>query len=130
MHFVMVLSKSMLTITPNRARSSPVVGGARVANVDGMDKSSERKHGRTASFVRIVRAFAEASLVVVGFGAAILLLGLPFALSVRGVYEGAAWLARQGDDMSALIYALVSAVSAFGALALAAVSLRLRRRRL
>ena len=46
------------------------------------------------SFVRVVRGFAEASVAVLAFAIAILLLGIPIALIVRGLHEGLSWLVR------------------------------------
>jgi hypothetical protein len=47
----------------------------------------------TASFVRLVRAVAEGSLVVLGFAAAILLIGSPLALLARILHEGVSLIA-------------------------------------
>ncbi len=44
-------------------------------------------------FLRTIRGFAEASLVALGFALAILLIGAPIALIVRGLHEGFSWLA-------------------------------------
>ena len=75
----------------------------------------------TVSFVRVVRGFAEASLVALAFAGAILLIGTPIALIVRGLHEGLSWLVRLGGDMSALVQALVSVSSVVGGLVIAAV---------
>jgi len=45
-------------------------------------------------FIRLVQGFAEASVIVIAFAVAILLLGLPVALAVRAVYEIVSWFAR------------------------------------
>ena len=45
-------------------------------------------------FIRLVQGFAEASVVVIAFAVAILLLGLPVALAVRVVHEIVSWFAR------------------------------------
>jgi hypothetical protein len=68
------------------------------------------------SFVRVIRGFAEASLAVLAFAFAILLIGIPVALIVRGVHEGVGWLARIGGEMSALVEALVSVFGLAGGL--------------
>ena len=44
-------------------------------------------------FIRLVQGFAEASVVVIAFAVAILLLGLPVALAVRVVHEIVSWFA-------------------------------------
>jgi len=45
-------------------------------------------------FIRLVQGFAEASVIVIAFAVAILLLGLPVALAVRAVHEIVSWFAR------------------------------------
>jgi hypothetical protein len=75
----------------------------------------------TVSFVRVVRGFAEASLVALAFAGAILLIGMPIALLVRGLHEGLSWLVGLGGHMSALVQALVSVSSVVGGLVIAAV---------
>jgi hypothetical protein len=44
------------------------------------------------SFLRVIRGFAEGSLVVLGFALAIVLIGSPLALLARGVHEALSWL--------------------------------------
>jgi hypothetical protein len=80
---------------------------------------------RTMSFVRVMRGFAEASLVALAFVCAILLIGIPIALIVRGLHEGLSWVVRLGGDMSALVQALVSVSIVAGGLVIAAVFARL-----
>jgi len=73
-------------------------------------KTNAAVHRNTGigSFLRGVRAFAEASLVALAFGVAIFLIGLPLALSVRVMRESFSWLARLGGEMGPLTDALVS----------------------
>lgn len=77
------------------------------------------------SFHRVMRGFAEASLVVVAVAFAIVLIGIPIALIVRGLHEGLSWLVRLGGGMSAPVQALVSVSSVAGGLVIAAVLGRL-----
>jgi hypothetical protein len=77
-----------------------------------------------ASFLRGVRAFAEASLVVLGFGFVIFLIGLPLALSVRVVHQSFSWLARFGGETGPLADALVSVAAVVGGITLTAVFAR------
>jgi hypothetical protein len=77
------------------------------------------------SFVRVIRAFAEASLVALGFAFAILVIGTPIALIVRGLHEGLSWLARLVGDPSSMIDALVSVSAVAGGVFLTAVFIRL-----
>lgn len=77
------------------------------------------------SFLRVIRGFAEASLVVLAFAFAILLIGIPIALIVRGLYEGLSWLVRLSGDTSAPVQALVWVSSVAGGLAIAAILARL-----
>jgi len=77
------------------------------------------------SFVRVMRGFAEASLVALAFVCAILLIGIPIALIVRGLHEGLSWVVRLGGDMSALVQALVFVSIVAGGLVIAAVFTRL-----
>jgi len=51
------------------------------------------QQGPLRQFLRVVRGLAEASLVVVAFALAILLLGLPIALAVRAVQGIVSWCA-------------------------------------
>jgi len=81
--------------------------------------------GALRSFVRVVRGFAEGSLVVLGFALAILLIGTPLALLARGVHEGLSWLVALRDETSVLMEALVSASSFLGTVILVAVLVRL-----
>ena len=42
--------------------------------------------------LRLVRALAEASVVVIAFAVAILVVGTPIALAVRALHDIASWL--------------------------------------
>ncbi|HEY7170580.1 MAG TPA: hypothetical protein VH417_07015 [Vicinamibacterales bacterium] len=100
--------------------------GADLAIVSGMDKrTSTSRAGSLTSLTRVVRGFAEASLMVAGFAAAILLIGTPLALLVRGLYEGLSWLVGRGGETSALVDAFVSLFSIGGGVVLLAVFVRL-----
>jgi hypothetical protein len=90
-----------------------------------MGNKPATQRGQTVSFVRVIRGFAGASLAALGFVVAILLIGAPVALIVRGLYEGLSRLARGGGDISALADALVSVASVGGSVVLAAVFVRL-----
>jgi len=94
--------------------------------VDGMDNrtSTSRVTGLT-SLMRVIRGFAEGSLVVLGFPLAILLIGTPLALLARGVHEGLSWLVALRGETSALIEAFVSVVTVLGTVILVAVFVRL-----
>jgi len=76
------------------------------------------------SFLRGVRAFAEASLVALAFGFAIFLIGLPLALGVRVVHESVSWVARLGGEIGPLGDALVSIAGVVGGIVLTAVFAR------
>jgi hypothetical protein len=89
------------------------------------NRRATRQRDVTASFVRAMRGFAEASLVALAFGCAILLIGMPIALIVRGVHEGLSWLVGRGGDMSALAQALVSFSSVAGGIVITAALARL-----
>ena len=77
------------------------------------------------SFLRVVRGFAEASLVVLGFALAILLIGTPLALLARGVHEGLSWLVALRGETSALMEAFVSVSTVLGTVILVDVFVRL-----
>jgi hypothetical protein len=68
------------------------------------------------SFVGVIRGFAEASLAALAFAFAILLIGIPIALVVRGLHEALSWLVRLRGEMSGLGEALVSVSSVAGGL--------------
>lgn len=103
----------MLSATPN---------GSRLAIIFSMSNNAAiHRHTGITSFWQGVRAFAGASLVALGFGFAILLIGVPLALSVRVVYEGLSWLARLGGEMGAVVQMLVSVASVVGGIAMTAV---------
>ena len=53
---------------------------------------SERQ-GPLPQFLSVVRELAEASLLVILFACALLVLGLPVALAVRAVHEIILWFA-------------------------------------
>jgi hypothetical protein len=100
-----------------------------------MDKMRATHSRDTArSFLRVIRGFAEASLVAVAFACVILLIGTPVALIVRGLHEALSWVVRSAGVMSVLADALVSVSSVAGGLVIAVVFVRLlvrtlRRRR-
>ena len=71
------------------------------------------------SFGRVIRGIAEGSLAAVAFAFAILLIGIPIALIVRGLHEGLSWVVRLGGEMSGLVEALVSVSSTVGGLLIA-----------
>ena len=71
--------------------------------------------------VRIIREFAEGSLVAMAFALAILLIGTPIALLVRGIHASLSWLAALNGEMLTIGPALLSVVSTVGALALTAL---------
>ena len=89
------------------------------------NRPATRQRGATASFVRVVRGFAEASLVALAFACAILLIGLPIALIVRGLHEALSWLVARPGTMSALVEAFVSVSSVTGGVVVTAVLARL-----
>jgi hypothetical protein len=72
-----------------------------------------------------MRGVAQASLVAIAFACVILLIGMPLALSVRGLHEGLSWLVGLEGDMSALAQALVSVSSVAGGILIAAALARL-----
>jgi hypothetical protein len=77
------------------------------------------------SFVRVMGGLAGASLVALAFALAILLIGIPIALIIRGLQEGLSWLVGLERGMSALVQALVSISSVAGGLVIAAALARL-----
>jgi hypothetical protein len=81
--------------------------------------------GKNDSLLRVVRGFAEASLAALAFVLAILLIGTPIALIVRGLHETLSWLVRLRGEMTTLVEALVSVGSVGGGLVLTAVLIRL-----
>ena len=72
-----------------------------------------------------MRGLAEASLVALAFACAILLIGMPLALIVRGLHEGLSWLVGLEGDMPALAQALVSVSSVAGGIVIAAALAKL-----
>ena len=117
----------------HRAHGSPEsfdfggsVSGAVLAIVIGMDnRTATSRVGALRSFIRVVRGFAEGSLVVLGFALAILLIGTPLALLARGVHEGLSWLVALRGETSALVEAFVSVSTVLGTVILVAVFVRL-----
>ena len=104
---------------------SAMTNGSHVAIVFSMrNKAAIYRHTGIASFWQGVRAFAEASLLALAFGFAILLIGVPLALSVRVVYESLSWLARLGGEMGAVVQTLVSVASVVGGIIVTAVFTR------
>jgi hypothetical protein len=94
------------------ANWSPRLVGARLAIIPGMENRAEIiRSGRLTAFVRVIRGVAEASLVSIGFGFVILVIGTPIALIVRGLHETLSWLARFSGNPSAMAGALVSVSS-------------------
>ena len=94
--------------------------------VVGMDnKTATPRMGSLTSFFRVVRGFAEGSLVALGFALAILLIGTPLALLARGVHEGLSWLVGLPGETSALMEAFVSVSSVLGTVILVVVFVRL-----
>ena len=62
----------------------------------GMDADS-RQASEAAPLVRLLRLlreFAEATVVVIAFAVAILIVGAPIALAVRALHDMARWLVR------------------------------------
>jgi hypothetical protein len=100
--------------------------GSPFAMVLGMNTRPATRHrDGTISFVCAMREFAGASLVALAFAFAILLIGTPIALIVRGLHDTFSWLVRVGGDMTAPVEALVSVASVGGGLILTAVLVRL-----
>ena len=89
------------------------------------NRPATRRRDATASLVRVVRGFAEASLVALAFACAILLLGMPLALIVRGLHDALSWLVARQGNMSALVQAFVSVSSVTGGLVITALLARL-----
>ena len=89
------------------------------------NRTATSRFGVLRSFIRVVRGFAEGSLVVLGFALAILLIGAPLAVLARAVHEGLSWLFALAVETSAPIEALVSASSVLGTVILVAVFVRL-----
>jgi hypothetical protein len=90
-----------------------------------MNNSLEHRD-RTAAVpvLRIIRGFAEASLVAVAFALAILVIGTPIALLVRGLHDSLSWFVGLGGEMAATERMLVSVVSTVGGIAVTAVFAR------
>jgi hypothetical protein len=84
-----------------------------------------RSRDTARSFLRIIRGVTEASLVAVAFAFAILLIGTPAALIIRGLHEALSWAVRSAGATSVLADALVSVSSGAGGLMIAGVLVRL-----
>jgi hypothetical protein len=89
------------------------------------NRTATSRVGALRSFIRVIRGFAEGSLVVLGFALAILLIGTPLALMARGVHEGLSWLVALRGETSALTEAFVSVSSVVGIVILVAALVRL-----
>jgi hypothetical protein len=102
------------------------LAGSLFAIVLGMtNRPSTRQRDATAAFLRVARGFAEASLVALAFACAILLIGLPLALIVRGLHEALSWLVARQGNASALVQVFVSVSSVTGGFVITAVLARL-----
>ena len=83
---------SRIRLNPSDLTSLPPQrSGAYLAMVHGMDN---RTASSWRSFFRVVRAFAEGAVVAFGFAFAILAVGTPIVLIIRGLHEGLSWLGR------------------------------------
>ena len=62
--------------------------------MSGLDAYNKQAAGATplVRFMRLVRVLAEASIVVVAFAVAILIVGTPIALAVRALHDIVSWL--------------------------------------
>jgi hypothetical protein len=110
---------------PYLAMLSAVKDGPHLAIVLSMTNNAVvHRNTGVASFLRGVRALAEASLVALAFGFVIFLIGLPLALSVRVVHESFSGLARLGEETGPLAVALVSIAAVVGGIMLTAVFAR------
>ncbi len=118
-----VAQASGIALNPSNSKA---INGAILAIVIGMDnRTAASRVGALRSFIRVVRGFAQGSLVVLGFALAILLLGTPLALLARGIHEGLTWLVALRGETSALVEALVSVASVLWTVILVAVFVRL-----
>jgi len=97
-------------------------GGASLAIILRMDNTNTRS---LTAFLRVIRAFAEGSVVAFGFALAILAVGMPIVLSIRGLYEGLSWLTRLVGGSSAFVDAIVSVSSVAGGVILTVVFIKL-----
>ena len=88
------------------------------------NKAAIHRHTEITSFWEGIRAFAGVSLLALAFGFAILLIGVPLALSARVLYESLSWLARLGGEMGAVVQTLVSVASVVGGIIVTAVFTR------
>ena len=78
-----------------------------------------------ASLTRIIARLVGVSLVSVGFGLAVLLIGWPLAASLWLAHEGVAWIARVNGQTHPLSEVLVSIVSTVAGLLLTAFLARM-----
>jgi hypothetical protein len=62
--------------------------------MSGLDAYNKQAAGAAplVRFMRLVRELAEASIVVVAFAVAILIVGTPIALAVRVLHDIVSWL--------------------------------------
>ena len=88
------------------------------------DRTGITRNGGLTSLMRVIRSFAEGSLVALGFAVTILFIGMPLALFVGGLHEGLSGLVRLRGDTSALAESLVSIASVAGGLVLTGVFVR------
>lgn len=84
-----------------------------------------RQRNHITSFARVVRAFAEAALVVVGFSSAILLIGAPVAASVQSLHAVLSWLVASDGEVSSLMEVLVSVSSVAGGVVMGVLFVKL-----
>lgn len=90
------------------------------------DKLGDQRPNRSSirRVTRVLRAVAEGSLVAIGFGFAVLLLGLPIALSVRATSAVLSWAVGAERERALLGEVLVQTGSVIGALVLMALFIR------
>ena len=64
--------------------------------MSGVDACNKQAPGAAplARLLRLVRELAEASVLVIAFAVAILVVGTPIALAVRALHNIALWLVR------------------------------------
>jgi len=89
------------------------------------NRTANRRVDSLRSLLRVSRGFAEGSMVALGFGLAILLIGTPLALLVRGVHDGLSWLVGLGGEPTVLMDAVVYFSSMVGTVILVALLFRL-----
>lgn len=89
------------------------------------NRTSTHRLAALKSFVGVIRGFAEGSVVALGFALAILAIGTPIVLLVRGLHDGVSWLVRLPAETSALVDAIIPVSSVVGSLVVATVFVRL-----